>query len=48
MERKVIKIKIGKENTTIRYSKKLFGSRVKAIKASIAHLEGILTIYERT
>ena len=43
---KVIKIKIGTENTTIKYSKKYFKNRVAAIKASISHLEGILKIYD--
>ena len=46
MNRKVIKIKIGKENTTIYYSEKFFKNRVEAIKATISHLERLLTMYE--
>ena len=39
---KVIKIKIGKENTTIWYSEKVFNNRVEAVKATISHLERML------
>ena len=39
---KVIKIKIGKENTTIWYSDKIFNNRVEAVKAAISHLERLL------
>ena len=46
MDRKVLKIKIGRENTTIYYSDKFFKNRVEAIKATISHLERLLTMYE--
>ena len=39
---KVVKIKIGKEYTTIWYSDKVFRNRVEAVKAAIIHLERLL------
>ena len=45
MDRKVIKIKIGKEDTTVRYSKKIFKNRATAINAAIDHLKRILDFY---
>jgi len=39
---KVIKIKIGLENTTVWYSKKHFKNRWEAVKSAIFHLERIL------
>ena len=42
MTKKVIKIKIELENTTIWYNDKLIKSRWEAIKLAIDHLESIL------
>ncbi len=42
----IIKIEIGKEDTTIWHSKKFFKNRVDAIETAISHLETILREYK--
>jgi len=42
MVKKIIKIKIGKENTNIWYSKKHFKGRIDAVEKAISHLKRIL------
>ena len=39
---KIIKIKIGKEDTIIWYSKKVFNTRRQAVETAISHLQRIL------
>jgi len=42
MKRKLLKIKIGMEHTTIQYNEKIFRNRTAAIQGAINHLQRML------